>query len=72
MIIMISATVPSGTQGVFDPHLVRINLFVDDPILAMRGHHDIRRFHAAMVASAGLSLGLPEAQMQEPPPGPAT
>ena len=47
------------TQGVFEPHLVRINMFVDDPILSLRGSQEVRRFHAAMFILLWRALDFP-------------
>jgi hypothetical protein len=47
------------TQGAFDPAELRVNMFVDDPILSLRGGAQMRRFNAALFILLWRTLGFP-------------
>ena len=54
------------TQSLFDPTVVRLMCYVDDPLAALRGSHEERQLNAAIMVLTWSALGFKLAFPQSP------
>ena len=55
------------TQSLFDPKVLRLMCYVDDPLAALRGSTEARRLNAAIMvlvwSALGFKLAFPKGQL---------